>query len=68
MKVFVKRALKLQDQLEEIEEKVWEAIKYEIRCMSSFGEHASLEGLVFTLITLKSKYMIVVMTYMNQNL
>lgn len=47
MKVFVERALKLQDQLEEIEEKVWEAIKYEIRCMSSFGEHASLEGLVF---------------------
>lgn len=46
MKVFVKRALELQDQLLDIEEKVWEAIKYEIRCMSSFGEHACLEGLV----------------------
>lgn len=46
MKFFVKRALELQDQLLDIEEKVWEAIKYEIRCMSSFGEHACLEGLV----------------------
>lgn len=68
MKVFVKRALELQDQLLDIEEKVWEAIKYEIRCMSSFGEYASLLRIVFTQISLMLKFMIPVMIYMKPKL
>lgn len=47
MKVFVKRALKLQDQLEEIEETVEKALKNEIKSRSSFGDHAAIEKIYF---------------------
>lgn len=40
-------ALSSQKKLEEIEVLIWEYIRSEIRSMSSFGEHAYLENMVF---------------------
>lgn len=47
MKVFVKRALELQDQLENIEETIEKAIRNEIKSRSSFGEYAAIEKIYF---------------------
>lgn len=47
IKVFVKRALKLQNQLEEIEETVEKVLEKEIKSRSSFGDYAVIEKIYF---------------------
>lgn len=47
IKILANEAYVLQQELNEIEEKLWDNIKSEVKAKSSFGEHASLIRIVF---------------------
>lgn len=47
IKYFANKAYVLQQELNKLEEKLWDNIKSEVKAKSSFGEHASLIRIVF---------------------
>lgn len=68
IKALANEAYVLQQELNNLEEKLWDNIKSEVKAKSSFGEYASLLRIVFTQISLMLKFMIPVMIYMKPKL